>query len=219
MKTSANGRALIEAFEGRYLKAYKDSVGVLTIGYGHTSAAGWPQVSDGMTITAQQADSILATDLAAVEGQVERYIKVPLNQAQFDALVSFTFNLGPGNLSKSSLARRLNAGDYAISNEFAKWNRAGGNVLNGLTRRRRAEAAMWGGDVAEALKIAGVAHPPPDVEPAPDKKPKPTKQVATGSAGAATGAALHIMGLPFWAVVSAAFVVAIIVYLILRSRK
>lgn len=216
MKTSANGRALIEAFEGRFLTTYLDSVGVPTIGFGHTSAAGEPYVERGMTITAIEADVILADDLAKVERQVEQYIKVPLNQAQFDALVSFTFNLGPGNLSKSSLCRRLNAGDYMVANEFAKWNKAGGNVLKGLTRRRMAEAAMWTGDVAGALKIAGVAHPPPDVEPIPQKK---RPKAVPGTAGAATGAALHILGLPVWAAVSIAFVVAVIAYLIIKKRN
>lgn len=201
MKTSANGRALIEAFEGRFLTAYQDSVGVWTIGYGHTSAAGEPYVSQGMTITGLEADRILAADLAKVERQVEQYIKAPLNQAQFDALVSFTFNLGPGNLSRSSLCRRVNAGDYMISNEFAKWNRAGGNVLTGLTRRRRAEAAMWGGDVAGALKIAGVAAPPPDVEPTPTPtQPAPQERVS-----------------PFWGAISILFKLLASLFLNKRS--
>src|SRR3569833_3416574 len=170
MKTSANGRALIEAFEGRYLTSYQDSVGVWTVGYGHTTAAGGPMVAAGMKITADDADRILAADLAKVEKQITQYNTRPLNQEQFDALVSFTFNLGPGNLSRSSLARRVNAGDYLISNEFLKWDKAGGSVLNGLTRRRRAEAAMWSGDVAGALKLAGVGVPPPDVEPVPPRQ-------------------------------------------------
>src|SRR5690348_17108233 len=99
MNTSSDGRRLIEAVERRYLKAYQDSVGVWTIGYGHTSAAGDPHVESGMTISEADADRILATDLEKVEAQVSQYIKSELNQAQFDALVSFTFNLGPGNLS------------------------------------------------------------------------------------------------------------------------
>jgi len=221
MRTSPKGRALIEAFEGRYLKAYRDSVNVLTIGYGHTSAAGEPYVSEGMTITEADADSILATDLGKVEKQVEHYVTKPLNQAQFDALVSFTFNLGQGNLASSSLCRRINAGDYDVSNEFLKWNRAGGQVLTGLTRRRRAEAAMWSGDVSGALKIAGVAVPPPDVVPLPTPKPDTvgTKHVAAGSAGAATAGAMHISGMPLWACVLGAVGIAIIVYIIMHNRS
>lgn len=217
MKTSSDGRALIEAFEGRYLEAYQDSVGVWTIGYGHTTVAGLPYVTAGMKITETDADRILAVDLSKVEKQVLGCIKSPLNQAQFDALVSFTFNLGQGNLSRSNLSRRVNAGDYDVSKEFLKWDLAGGHKLDGLTRRRKAESLMWGGDVAGALALAGVKHALPDVEPAPKPKPKP--HVASGSAGAATGAALHILGLPLWAVLSAAFVVALVVYLIIRSKK
>ena len=154
MKTSTDGRSLIEAFEGRYLKAYRDSVGVLTIGFGHTNAAGEPRVTEGLTITAEEADQILAADLAKVEAQVLRTITKPLNQAQLDALVSFTFNLGPTNLQNSTLARRVNRGDYDVSSEFMKWDRAGGKQLPGLTRRRKAEALMWLGHIQDALKLA-----------------------------------------------------------------
>jgi lysozyme len=171
-----------------------------------------------MKITEEEADRILSVDLAKVEKQVAQYITKPLTQNQFDALVSFTFNLGPGNLSRSSMARRLNAGDYMVSNEFAKWNRAGGDQLKGLTRRRMAEAAMWDGDVAGSLRLAGVNPPPPDIEPVWPKSGA-NKHTAAGTAGAATGAALNILGLPLWAVISAAFVVAIAVYLIVKNRK
>lgn len=218
MKTSADGRRFIEAFEGRYLKAYQDSVGVWTVGFGHTTAAGEPYITRDMTITEDDADRILANDLAKVERQVLGCIQKPLNQAQFDALVSFTFNLGQGNLSRSSLARRINAGDYDVAGEFIKWNRAGGQVLAGLTRRRKAESLMWTGDVAGALAMAGANVRPPDVEPVPPKKPA-SKHVATGSAGAAAGAALSILGLPMWACVSIAFVVAAAVFFILKNRK
>lgn len=154
MKTSPEGRALIEAFEGRFLNAYRDSVGVLTIGFGHTSAAGEPRVTRELTITAEEADQILAADLARVEAQVSRAITKPLNQCQFDALVSFTFNLGPTNLNNSTLARRVNRGDYDVASEFMKWDKAGGKRLPGLTRRRKAEALMWNGDVQGALNLA-----------------------------------------------------------------
>lgn len=218
MKTSADGRRFIEAFEGRRLTAYQDSVGIWTIGFGHTTAAGEPYITRDMTITGDEADRILAADLAKVERQVLGCIKQPLNQAQFDALVSFTFNLGQGNLSRSSLARRVNAGDYEVAGEFIKWNRAGNQVLDGLTRRRKAEARMWSGDVAGALALAGANIPPPDIEPVPPKVKK-NSHATTGAAGAATGAALSILGLPMWACVSIAFVVAAAVFLILKNRK
>ena len=216
MRTSADGRALIEAFEGRYLHAYQDSVGVWTVGYGHTTAAGQPYVTPGLSITADDADRILADDLTKVEGQVLSCIKAPLNQCQFDALVSFTFNLGEGNLARSSLAHRVNGGDYNVSGEFLKWDLAGGRQLPGLVRRRKAESLMWSGDIAGALALAGVKHPPPDVEPIPAA---PKKHVKASGAGVAAGTALHVMGLPLWACVSIAFVVAIIVFLIVKNRS
>src|SRR5688572_27999877 len=108
--------ALIKEHEGLRLDAYPDPAHgwtVPTISYGHTSAAGAPKVYQGLRITTQQAGDILRRDLEAVERQVRSAVNVPLNENQFGALVSFTFNLGPGNLGKSTLLRRLNAGDYA----------------------------------------------------------------------------------------------------------
>lgn len=147
MKTSDSGVALIKAHEGLRLDAYPDpgyGWAVPTIGHGHTSQAGPPVVTRGMKITAAGADAILRADLVKFEQAVAKAVKVPLTQPQFDALVSFTFNLGPGNLGKSTLLRKLNAGDYAgAAAEFPKWNRAGGKVLAGLTRRRADEQALF----------------------------------------------------------------------------
>jgi lysozyme len=141
---SEAGFDLIKSFEGLRLKAYYCPAGVLTIGYGHTSAAGSPRVVEGMTITAAQADEILRRDMEKYADAVRRLVKVQLNQSQFDALVSFTFNLGADALRKSTLLKRLNAGKYdAAPAELMKWTRAGGKELEGLVRRRRAEAAMW----------------------------------------------------------------------------
>lgn len=140
MKISLNGLNLIKEFEGLELKAYKDSVGVVTIGYGSTG----PHVSMGMTITKEQAEQLLKKDLERFEKGVPTLVKVPLNQNQFDALVSFSFNLGLGNLKSSTLLKKLNAKDYqGAANEILRWNRAGGKVLNGLTRRRIAERDLF----------------------------------------------------------------------------
>src|SRR5690606_10106222 len=109
MKTSSAGVAFIRRHEGAVLSAYRDPAGVLTIGVGHTSAAGPPVVKPGMKITLEEADAILKRDLARFEESVSRLVKVPLSQPQFDALVSFTFNLGEGNLSRSTLLKKLNA--------------------------------------------------------------------------------------------------------------
>lgn len=161
MQTSDRGRALIRQHEGLRLEAYQDPVGVWTIGYGHTSAAGPPSVYKGMRITAAGADEILRTDLRKFEGYVTSAVKVPLNQNQFDALVSFTFNLGPGNLRSSTLLKRLNAGDYgAAADQFSVWNRAGGKVMPGLVKRRAAERALF-------LEPVTSTRPPVKPTPAP----------------------------------------------------
>lgn len=140
MKISENGLRLIRSFEGLELKAYKDSVGVWTIGYGSTG----PHVTQGMTITQAQAETLLKSDVSRFENGVSDLVKVPLNQNQFDALVSFSFNLGLGNLKSSTLLRKLNSLDYSgAANEFPRWNKAGGVTLKGLTRRREAEKALF----------------------------------------------------------------------------
>lgn len=144
MKTSDKGRALIKAHEGRRLVAYRCPAGVWTIGYGHTSAAGAPEVKPGMRITQIEADAILARDLEAFEAGVLALVKGPLTQGQFDALVSFAFNVGLGALKRSTLLKRLNSGQHkAVPAELMKWTRAAGRELPGLVRRRRDEAELW----------------------------------------------------------------------------
>lgn len=140
MKISQKGINLIKQFEGLELKAYRDSVGVLTIGYGSTGS----HVSVGEVITEAQAETLLIKDLSRFESGVTELVKVPVTQNQFDALVSFSFNLGLGNLKSSTLLKKLNAKDYTgASKEFERWNKAGGKVLNGLTRRRLAEKELF----------------------------------------------------------------------------
>ena len=166
MQTSATGRKVIEAFEALFLKAYDDAddhivqpgeevQGTLTIGYGHTTAAGPPRVYVGMTITEAQADAILSADLASVEIEVSHLVKVPLNQNQFDGLVSFQFNTGWLAHPQCSLLRALNAGNYNLAdNDFALYDMASGKVLSGLVRRRKAEALLFAGQVQQALALA-----------------------------------------------------------------
>jgi GH24 family phage-related lysozyme (muramidase) len=144
MQTSEKGIALIKQFEGCKLTAYQDSVGVWTIGYGWTQPVDGKPVRSGMTIKQETAERLLKTGLVSYEIDVSRLVKVGLTQGQFDALVSFTYNLGARSLSTSTLLRKLNAGDYAgAADEFLRWNKAGGKVLNGLTRRREAERALF----------------------------------------------------------------------------
>lgn len=170
MKTSANGRAFIEAFEGLFLRAYDDADdhvvmpgeqvrGTLTIGYGHTSAAGAPKVYIGMAITASQADAILASDLNGVEIEVEHLVKRPLDQNQYDALISFQYNTGWLAHPQCSLLKALNAGNYALTErDFGLYDQANGKVLAGLVRRRQAEKLMFAGQINAALALAGVKN-------------------------------------------------------------
>ena len=144
MQTSDKGIALIKQFEGCKLTAYRDSVGVWTIGYGWTQPVDGKPIRAGMTIKQETAERLLKTGLVSYESDVSRLVKVGLTQGQFDALVSFTYNLGARSLSTSTLLRKLNAGDYAgAADEFLRWNKAGGKVLNGLTSRREAERALF----------------------------------------------------------------------------
>nr|DAH57123.1 MAG TPA: Lysozyme [Caudoviricetes sp.] len=140
MKISQKGIKLIQDFEGLALKAYKDPIGVWTWGYGSTG----PHVTPDKVGTKEEAEQLLKKDLERFEKGVSDLIKVPLNQNQFDSLVSFSFNLGLGNLKSSTLLKKLNASDYqGASNEILRWNRAGGKVLAGLTRRRIAERDLF----------------------------------------------------------------------------
>lgn len=152
------GLAAIKRFESLRLRAYKDSVGVPTIGYGHTRG-----VSMGQTITEAQADNFLREDLQDAEAAVERLVKVPLTDGQFAALVSFTFNVGGGALAKSTLLKKLNARDYnAVPHELMKYKLAGGRVLPGLANRRAAEAGLWakGSFVSSSSVPAEPVKPP-----------------------------------------------------------
>lgn len=142
--TSAAGRKAITDREGNVLTAYQDSVGIWTIGVGHTSAAGLPKVGKGLKITAAESDEILSRDLKTFEAGVRAAVKVPLNQNEFDALVSLAFNIGVGAFSKSTLVKKLNAGDRAgAADQFFVWNKAGGKALKGLTTRRQAERKQF----------------------------------------------------------------------------
>ena len=136
---SAEGTALIKKFEGCELTSYQDSVGVWTIGYGHTKG-----VYAGMSITQEEAEQMLLIELEEYEGYIEKYVVVPLTQNQFDALVVWVYNLGPTNLRRSTLLKELNSGNYtAAGKEITKWNKAGGKVLTGLVKRREAEAELF----------------------------------------------------------------------------
>jgi lysozyme len=142
MKTSKEGVSLLKKFEGCKLRTYLDAVDVPTIAYGRTK-----DVKIGDICTQQQAEDWLEEELVEYEGYVEKAVTVPLEQNQFDALVSWTYNLGPSNLTRSSMLRVLNASDYDnVPEQIMRWNKAGGRVLAGLVRRREAEAEMFKGN-------------------------------------------------------------------------
>lgn len=144
MKISDDGMALIKRFEGLRLQAYQDSVGVWTIGYGWTQPVAGRKVGAGMAIDAATAERLLVCGVAQFEQGVERLVAVTITQGQFDALVSFAYNLGLRALEKSTLLRRLNAGDrQGAADQFDRWVNAGGVRLDGLVARRAAERALF----------------------------------------------------------------------------
>lgn len=144
MKTSQAGVNFIKGFEGKRLSAYQDSVGVWTIAYGTIKYPNGVRVKKGDTCTESQAESYLKHDLITFENAINRLVKVKLTQNQFDALASFTYNLGETNLASSTLLKKLNAKDYkGAASEFIRWNKAGGKVLNGLTNRRQSETNIF----------------------------------------------------------------------------
>ena len=139
MRTGRDGVELIRHFEGCRFDAYLCPAGVWTIGYGHTA-----DVKEGDSIDQEAAEAFLIEDLETFEQAVTRLVEVPLTQQQFDALVSWTFNLGAGNLAESTLLRKLNNYQYAeVPEQMMRWVKAGGQVLDGLVRRRAAEAALF----------------------------------------------------------------------------
>lgn len=142
MQISDEGLDLIKHFEGCELEAYKDAVGVWTIGYGHTKG-----VEEGDKWTQEKADFMLFRELEEeYEDYVNNYVHVPLNQQQFDALCSWVYNLGPSNLKSSTLLKKLNNEEYdQVPKQIKRWNKAGGKVLAGLVRRREAEALLFEG--------------------------------------------------------------------------
>jgi lysozyme len=136
----ATGLALIKSFEGCRLEAYQDSVGIWTIGYGHTG----PEVKPGLEISLDRAEELLRLNLVEAEGAVCRFVTAPLNQNQFDALCCFTYNVGTGKFKSSTLCLLTNMREYfKAADEFLKWDKAGGVPLLGLARRRKAERELF----------------------------------------------------------------------------
>ena len=139
MKISEDGLELIKKFEGCETSAYQDSVGVWTIGFGHTKG-----VEEGQTCSIEDAESMLADEMDEYEGYINNMVKVELQQHEFDSLVAWVYNLGPTNLSESTMLKVLNGGQFVrVRDEMNRWTRAGGEILEGLVRRRQAESLMF----------------------------------------------------------------------------
>lgn len=198
MKLSDNGVRLIKRFEGYHRKlpdggciAYRCPAGIWTIGYGTTSG-----VKPGLIWTEAQAEAALRDDVVRFESAVLRLVRVPLNQNQFDALVSFTYNVGEGALAKSSVLRCVNAGDMAgAARAFALWNKAGGKVLPGLVERRAREAALFTRPVPEEVAV-DAPNMPQQVD-VPAEAPEGSRKIAAARMGESTvvGGGLGFAGL------------------------
>ena len=140
MQYSKNGLLLTEGFESCRLVAYQDIRGIWTLGWGHTG----PEVCEGLTWTQDQADAQLLADVQSSVAAVNADVTVPLTQDEFDALVDFAFNCGNTALRNSTLLKKLNAGDYTgAANEFDRWDKAAGQVIAGLLRRRQKETDLF----------------------------------------------------------------------------
>lgn len=139
---SAAGIGGIKTYEGSSKTVYLDPVGIPTVCSGHTKSVSRADV--GRKFSDAACDDLLRQDTKVAEAAVKKYVTVPITQAQYDALVSFTFNVGSGNLARSTLLKRVNANQCLSAGEqFLRWNRANGQVLRGLTLRRQWERDMW----------------------------------------------------------------------------
>lgn len=140
MRINDKGIDLIKTFESCKLKAYKDIVGILTIGYGHTGGI----AKEGVEIDQSTADALLCEDLDRFEIGVTKCLKVKVNENQFSAMCCLAFNIGLGNFKSSTLLKLVNSGDFSeAAGQFDRWNKAAGQVVSGLTRRRKAERELF----------------------------------------------------------------------------
>ena len=146
MQISQKGIDLIKFYESFRSKSYQDTVNVWTIGYGTTVYSNGKKVQPNETISEQDAVKELVAHInSKIVSQLEKVVKVTLNQDQIDALICFAYNVGMGAVSSSTLLKKLNAGDFnGAQAQFLAWNKAGGQVLRGLTRRRLSEAVLFG---------------------------------------------------------------------------
>lgn len=145
MVLSESGIKLLKQFEGCKLRAYKCSASRWTIGFGNTYYEDGTQVKEGDIITQERSEELLMFILESFVLSINQLVKSPINQNQFDSLVSFIYNVGPGNFQKSTLLKKvnLNPNDHTIAQEFLKWNKVKTKVIKGLTTRRQLENTLY----------------------------------------------------------------------------
>ncbi len=230
MRLGRKGLDLIKSYEGFVPYVYDDLVpskggryaewsgeavrGTLTIGFGHTDAAGPPKIRPGLRVTEKEATEILDRDLDACEAQVNKALTKPVTQGQFDALVSFFFNCGPGN--GRNITARINRGDYTGARAaFALYTKSKGKSLLGLVRRRTAEQALW--DDRYMAPPTGPVDHPAEVDPEPDPPPpapkpepvKPPPAAAPIGVGILAGLGALMAGVDWTAVIITAAVLGL----------
>lgn len=219
MKMTNEGLDLIKEFEGWRGDAYRDAVGVWTIGYGHTSMAGEPKVVPGMTITKAEGVEILRRDVEKFADGVRKLLTVELTDNQFSALVSFAYNVGLGNFRKSSVLQRVNNKDFAaVPRRLQLWTKADGKTLPGLVRRRAAEAKMFSSS-KPAKPAADV--PVLDVPIAAPETPRQPPSVGAAGAGAivAGGGAAVAYGFDWtWVLLGGGILLALLVFTVITLK-
>ena len=204
------GLDLIKQWEGLRLEAYLCPAGVWTIGYGHTETA-----KKGMKISQAEADRLLVYDLSRFIQGVEESLDVTVNDNQFAALVSFAFNVGAGAFKKSTLLKKLNAGDFSsVPSELARWNKVGGKVSAGLTNRRAAEAGLW---------VKGSFVSSNYIEASEPSSGKASAAASYGGIAAAAATAAPLVqafaGVPMWVGIAAIAAVTVIAVVLIVGRK
>jgi lysozyme len=204
MEINNAGLTLIESFEGFSPTWYADPAhgwAVPTVAFGHTDSAGSPKYAEtkNKVFTKAEGREILRRDLRQYAAAVEKAVKVPLNDNQFAALVSFTYNVGAGALAKSTLVKKLNAGNYgAVRSELAKWNKAGGKVMKGLTRRRAAEADLFEAKAASPAPVQPSPAPKPADDPVVTVPPAPKAEKKASKGPLAIIVGIILAGIAAW---------------------
>lgn len=209
---------LIKEFEGLRLNAYRDPVGIVTIGYGYTNGAGYgPGVSLGDTWTAQQAEDMLVEGIQRFANSIQRHFVIKPNPDQFGAFVSLAYNIGWQSFVKSTALKRWNAGDVEGAAEAVTWwNKAGGKVLRGLTRRREAEAALITADLNQP--VGRVEIDKPREKPVQSSTVKASAGQIAGAVGGGVGAVATLDGNAQLIAIAGCVLVALLALWIMKER-